>query len=482
MPWWKFNALLVCCSLQFNCLEAQNTWLLTNARVVDVQQGVLISPPQDLLIEAGSITDMVPTGSREWDQGLYQLNVQGKYLIPGMWDMHAHPDDPEVWRMHPVEAQRDLLMPQFVLQGVTGIRDMAGSMQVVQRWRKLGEEGRLLVPKIMACGPLLDGPNPMWDGSVGIADESQVPKVVDSLKAAGSDFLKVYSLLPRDLYFAVVEYAAQVAMPVVGHVPFEVLPSEAAAGLQSQEHLLEILLECSSRREDIKKGHLNYGNVEDRFDRYIFRQNLIMDTFDESQWRQLIQVYVKNQTWHTPTLSMWFKNAWFEREVQKDRDLWGFLPGYLQKYWTPEHNDHLKYRDNQDFLNLKKRLYGFYEKLTIDLYQSGIKLLAGTDVGANPLCWPGIGVHNELQALVAAGLTPAAALQTATCNPAQFLELEEYGTVAVNNIADLVILEENPLLDIQNTRKIWGVVMNGVLIGPEQRRQMLQEIKDKLVE
>ncbi len=469
--------------ISIQLIAQEDRWLLQSIQVVDVDQGQLMSEPQDVLIVGDRVHSIVNSSSNTSTTEVKIINGKDKFLIPGLWDMHAHPDDPEVWRMSPIAEDRDLLMPQFVLNGVTGIRDMAGSMTVIQQWEKLAEEGRLLVPDIVACGPLLDGPNPMWDGSVGIADSSQVPVVVDSLISAGSDFLKVYSLLPRSLYFTLSDYAAQHDIPMVGHVPFEVLPSEAAAtGMKSQEHLLEILLECSTRRHDIVNKSIDYGNLSNPFDMYIHRQNLMMDTFDQERWYQLIAVFKKHGTWHTPTLSMWYKNAWFEEQRIQDDELWDFLPDYLQKYWTTQHNDHLKYRDKEEFLILKKRLYTFYEKLTGDLYQNGVKILAGTDVGANPLCWPGIGVHNELEALVKAGLTPAAALQTATCNPADFLELTDHGRVKEYHQADLVILDSNPLIDIQAVRNIWGVVKNGQLYDPAERHERLAEIKKLLRE
>ena len=416
--------------LLFPLVEAgSQQWVLENVSVLDVAAGKQMSEPQNLYISQGRILKMTPADLPGAYTGFERVDLSGKYVIPGMWDMHAHPDDPEVWRMSPVPAQRDLLLPQFVLQGVTGIRDMAGSLSEVQRWRQLGEQGVLLVPEIVACGPLLDGPNPMWDGSLGIADSSRVRPIVDSLILAGADFLKVYSLLPAEIYLPLAAYAKKVDFPMVGHVPFEISPTEAAnTGMKSQEHLLEILLECSGRSEDIRSGKLDYGALETGLEKYIYRQNLLMETFDSLKFRQLIKVFKENQTWITPTLSMWYKNAWFEQEVVADSALLNTLPQYLRQYWSPEVNDHLKYRYNIDFILLKQRLYEFYQYMVQQLYQAGIMILAGTDMGANPLCFPGIGVHNELEALVSSGISPAHALQTATINPALFLEIDtDYG-------------------------------------------------------
>ena len=176
---------------------------------------------------------------------------------------------------------------------------------------------------------------------------------------------------------------------------------------------------------------------------------------------------------------MWYKNAWYEEELQKDKRLMAYLPNYLQEYWTPEVNDHLTHRDNKNFIATKKRSYQLYLKMVKRMHEKGVLLLAGTDTGANPLCFPGVGVHNELEALVEAGLSPLEALKTATLNPALFLEIKkDYGTVSVGKMADLVLLEQNPLEDISNVRKINAVIRGGKLFDTAQ----IKAIKDSIME
>ena len=206
-----------------------------------------------------------------------------------------------------------------------------------------------------------------------------------------------------------------------------------------------------------------------------------MDTFDSLKLQQMTEVFLESGTWITPTLSMWQKNAWFEQEVKSDSSLLPFLPPYLRKYWTPQYNDHLKHRNNPHFIELKQRLYGFYTSITRQFSEAGIPLLTGTDMGANPLCFPGVGVHNELEALVEAGLSTDEALMTATFNPAKFMGLEaDLGSVETGKIADLVILESNPLEDISHVRAIWGVVRDGKLIDRAARMQQLQNIRSAM--
>ncbi|SHG45667.1 amidohydrolase family protein [Flagellimonas flava] len=446
--------------------------LLTNVNIIDIQSGE-IDYGQQVVIEGNRITHRLE-GHEESDfEAIKTVNAGNKFLIPGLWDMHTHPDDPEVWRMQPPMEAKDRLLPLFVIHGVTGIRDMGGDLNLVKRWREQYSDGKLLAPKIFACGPLLDGPNPMWDGSAGIDGPEKVEQVVDSLMAEGIDFLKVYSLLPRDTYMALSRYANSLDFPFVGHVPFTVLPSEAAnTGMKSQEHLLEILKECSAQIPD--KLLKEIRGMKDGVQKSVAANNFRIGSYDAGQANALFGLFAEKEIWHCPTLSMWQKNAWFEEELKKDKELFAYLPKYLQAYWTPKYNDHLQNRDNQEYINVKKRLYQLYLEMVRDMHNKGVMLLAGTDMGANPLCFPGIGLHNELKTLVQAGLSPHEALKTATTHPVDFLEIEEdYGSVEVGKVADLVLLDKNPLDNIANLQYVFAVLRDGKFIGPKE----IQEIK-----
>ncbi len=463
-------------------LYGQSSMLvIRNVQIVDVASGQLLPGAKDIIIEEGRITQIANYGTVRLIGGFTSFDGKGKYVIPGLWDMHTHPDDPELWRMEVDASDRDWLMPQFVVYGVTGIRDMAGSLAVVKEWKRKGASGDLLVPEIFAAGPLLDGPNPMWDGSVGISGPADVKTIVDSLRKAGVDFLKVYSLLPREIYFALSKYAREINFPICGHVPLKVSSSEAAkSGLNSQEHLLEILLECSDRESDLRNNTIDFGSAKG-LDRYVLKQQLMMDTYNPEKAEKLFQTFKQHATWHTPTLNLWYKNAWFEREYEKDKALYKYLPAYIRKYWTIGVNDHLNYRDHQGFIDIKQKLYQKYLELVKAMHGAGVKLLAGTDMGANPLCFPGISIHDELEQFVRAGLSPAEALKTATINPAQYLTIaKDFGSVETGKIADLVILERNPLEDIQAVREIKAVVKDGKLYEQAKREAILTKTVKQL--
>lgn len=451
---------------------------ILNVNIVDVESGT-VKEGMNVLIKGDRIDQVLPANDEEV-QARFKVDGKGKYLIPGLWDMHAHPDDPEMWRMRPDEDGRDLLMPLFVLYGVTGIRDMAGSLKVVKAWKEKMANRSLLGPAIFAAGPLIDGPNPMWDGSIGIPSVKEVPKKVDSLIASGVDFLKIYSLLPDSIYLPLAKYANSKDFPFSGHVPQTVTNLMASeSGISSLEHLLDIPLECSSQEVNIRSGKIDYGDAQGRLERYILRNQLIIDTYDATKAAKLYKAFVENDTWHTPTVSMWYKNAWFEEERKKDQALYKYLPIYMQKYWTPQVNDHLKFRQ-KEFLEIKRKQVEHYLTIIGDMHKAGVKLLAGTDTGANPLCWPGLGVHLELEMFEKAGLSPGEALKTATVNPVQFLGIEEdYGSVSSGKFADMLLLTENPLVSISNTQEIAGVVKSGSFFSKGRIAEYLEEIAER---
>ncbi len=476
----KLGALLMLTLLYGSGIDnSEPTYLIQNINIVDVVNGIVLNEPKDILIKGNRIVIIRNYKKRKKEEIKRKIiDGTGKYIIPGLWDMHVHPDDPEMWRMNPDAASRDLLLPLFVLHGVTGIRDMAGSMEVVKTWKDRIKKKEILGPEIFACGPLIDGPNPMWDGSVGVSNLSQVKPVIDSLIANGSDFLKVYSLLPDSTYFALSNYANQIKVPFVGHVPFTVTTIEASnTGMKSQEHLLNLLIDCSGITDQIYNKTVDYGNLSDGLSKYIYRNDLMIETYNNEKAQKIFKEFVKNKTWHTPTISMWYKNAYYEEEIKKDSVYYNFLPDYMVNYWKPEINDHLR-RRHPKITALKKRIVKKYMQVIKEMNQADVKLLAGTDMGANPLCFPGLSLHTELELFVKSGLSSAEALRTATINPTIFLNIaDNYGTVEKGKVADLVILNENPLENIVNTRKINAVFRNGEYWNTKRIGLKLKHIK-----
>ena len=347
-------------------------------------------------------------------------------------------------------------IPALVASGITGIREMYSGIPIatLASWRTRPDVPRMATAGFLD-GPLLltGGPLPPDAYAVGNAEEART--AVSSLAAAGADFLKVYNSLPRDAYFAIAQESKRLGIPFAGHVPEAVSPAEASeAGQRSQEHLINILLACSTREEALRRDRIAMMNDPDisGYDRMLRlgfpNPETLADTYDESKAAALFKIFVKNATWHTPTLAV----------------LHGFLA-------NPERARRMPYMQNlpQEQFDLWMlriaSLLDRYKKLVGDMHGAGVAFLAGTDMGPNTPVVPGAGLHDELDLLVQAGLTPMEALQSATRNPARYFgKLADMGTIETGKLADLVLLDANPLEDIRNTRKIRLVVLRGRII------------------
>jgi imidazolonepropionase-like amidohydrolase len=356
----------------------------------------------------------VPAGARV-------LDAQGAYAVPGLWDMHVH----ALWDT----AVAERFLPAFVAHGVTGIRDMGGSLEVLRHARGRIAGGGLTAPRIVAAGAVLDGPEPVDPSiSLRVSTPAEARAAVDSLDRAGADFVKVYTLMPPDLFQAAAARARELGMPVAGHVPGEVDPRDAArAGMRTMEHMRAELGGYCTRAT-------------------------------QPACDSIVPVLRERGVWQTPTLlPRWFRGHMDSVDLSDPR-LAG-LPPVVRDYWLAEHGQKLAQRSADDW----RRLRGEHDEerwLAGYLQQSGLALLAGSDAGV-PFVHPGGGLHEELAMLVEAGLTPMQALQAATRNAAQALAADSLGTLEPGKVADVVLLAANPLDDIRNTRRVVAVVLGG---------------------
>ncbi len=404
------------------------------------------------------------------------VDATGTFVIPGLWDMHAHLDEPEPLPVNPPLREKESLFTLFIANGVTGIRDMGGDLKLLQHWRNRIGAGTLIGPRIKACGPLLDGPKPMQPGSIAVSNEEQARQAVRDLKKARADFVEVGSSLPRDAYFAIADEAKKLGIPFAGHVPDSVTPAEASDAGQASEEQLQIVESCSDRDAVKKKLDELRAAGASPSERRSADIETMLATYDEKKAEALFAKFVKNNTWQTPTIVVWQNNASFEEDFAKYADRMKYLPRDIREYWNPKNNADLQNR-SPERLAAEKKLVNKYLEVIGAMQRAGVKLMAGSDFGANPLLFPGWGVHDEMALLVKAGLTPMQALQAATNNPTTFLGLNNaLGTVEKGKIADLVLLSANPLDDINNTRKITAVIFGGRMFDRATLNRMLNSV------
>jgi imidazolonepropionase-like amidohydrolase len=405
--------------------------------------------------------------------GAQVINAKGKFLIPGLWDMHVHLGFPEQY------------FALLVANGITGIREMYTGLPVrtLLGYRSRPDVPRIAIPAFLD-GPLMVTPGvALPEGAIPVSNEREGRAAVRFLSQGGFDFLKVYNSLPRDAYFAIADEANKLNMPFAGHVPEAVSPLEASeAGQRSEEHLMNLMLACSTNEDALRAERIRVMNGggsmtnEERFRLLAFPQTEgLLDTYSDSKCRHLFETFVKNRTWQTPTLVVMNGFAHGDELVKDPR------AAYMPREWRatahPRQKFYMQDLKAEDFDALVKRITELLERhkqLVRDMHKAGVPLLAGTDVsGLNPVL-AGFGLHDELALLVECGLTPMEALQTATRNPARYFGLEnEFGTVEEGKAADLVLLDADPLKDIHNTQKVRAVVMRGRFFSRSDLETML---------
>jgi imidazolonepropionase-like amidohydrolase len=428
-----------------------------------------------IVIHGAGIVSVVPSKHLKLPASTKVINGNGKFVIPGLWDMHMHFRD----------AARDLKMD--VANGVLGIRNMGGVAKEVFPLRDAIAAGQQLGPKIVACGPIIDGPdswsNPQFTISVNTADEAR--SAVVSLKQQGTDCIKVYDGLSLDSYYAILDEAKKLGLPVVGHLPRGITIAEASnAGQRSLEHGIALAGGSTNESELVKRG-LDLSAFQEALRTKNFAlipakiardDTMMLDTFSQARADATYRLLVKNNTFITPTLVTQRSLTFIDDLNAKPDPRMQYVSAEELQWWKPENGLLSKYR-TPEYIAMKKREYA---KMLEEVHRAqtlGLRLLAGTDITI-PYTYPGFSLHDELKLFVEAGLSPMQALETATTNPALFLGLSKtWGRVEPGYTANLVLLTADPSADISNTEKIDAVILNGKFLDRTQLDQMLRDAR-----
>jgi imidazolonepropionase-like amidohydrolase len=386
---------------------------IAHITIVDVSTGT-IKPDMTVLIEGNRIAAVRPSKNKEsLPKEIQVVDGRGKFLLPGLWDMHAHTDG------------EGRVLHLLLANGITGIRDMGGEIAKLAEARRRIESGELMAPRLIFAGPMLKGPSGEGDEWAWIVHSPEEGRqAVERLAELHVDFIKVHDGLAREDFLAIAAASKEKGIPFVGHVPASMTPAEASdLGQKSIEHFEFVPKSCHKLFEPPAAAN----------------PRQVPSTCDPQSLDSLLHRFASNGTWLDPT-------------VQSFRY---FAP----KQWSA--------------------IFSEFRELVPLIRQNHVLILAGTDSSTfledrgDP---PGMSLHDELALLVEAGFTQAEALRAATLDPALFLGLSDsLGSIDVGKIANLVLLQDNPLREIRNTKRVAAVISEGHYLDRQLLDSMLRE-------
>lgn len=400
-------ALLACCATTA-CRRAQpeavpagaaGDLAIVGATVLPMdREGTLAD--HTVLVRGATILAVAPASAVEVGAATV-VDGRGKYLVPGLADMHVHLID-EAW------------LPLFLLSGVTTVRDLFGSPRQLD-WRERIRRGELAGPTLFTAGPILDGDPPTWPGSAVVTSPEAARREVRAQKQAGYDWIKVYNQLGAEVYRAVLDEAKAQGLPVAGHVPRAVgVAGVVASGQRSIEHL----------------------------DGYVpFTGEPVMDA-------ALVAATARATVWNCPTLVVTDRFGRMDdpASLEGTRGLDTMSPA-VRSMWQPANDFRLSRFTPAMFAAVRERNQ-LRRQLVGRLAAARARLVLGTDSG-NPYVVPGYAVHDELALLVAAGLTRWQAIHAATAAAAELAGTPRaFGVIAAGARADLLLVDRDPLADV----------------------------------
>ena len=423
-----------------------------------------------IVIEGDRITAVTREGDAALPPGATVIDAHGKFLIPGLIDAHVH----LVHILRNMQITADEIFPLFLANGVTGLRDVGDEVVAQKLLLKYTEAHPDSAPRLFMGSPLVDG-NPPYHPviSTPITDPAKVPAFVDEMSAWGVQTFKIYVGTGRPVGQALIREAHRHGKRVTAHLAWGYSAQDAVAdGIDSIEHIgsiLEFILPPETPRwpPPAERAAIPPA-VLAATERQILEIKARLD-FDQPRSTDLIAALVQHHVAVSPTLVV-YRNWMLLRdrpEVQQHPDLQQ-IPARLREGWLLS----AKYAAmDPTTRDLRLRQFAKLQELTGRLYRAGVELLVGTDTPVQ-FCPPGAAMHQELELLVQSGLTPAAALTAATRNNARALnQSDQLGSIEPGKLADVVILDADPLADITNTRKIFRVIRSGLVCDPAALRQ-----------
>jgi len=447
--------------------------VITNASIIDPATGK-ITRNQLLAISGDTIKAVDDTKASAGYKADQYFDAKGKYVMPGLWDMHIHFRGGD----STIEANKNLL-PLFLAYGVTTVRECGGDMTPsVMAWQKQTSTGRLPGPRIFTSGPKLDGPGAVWAGSIPVVTPADVTKALDSLQKIHTDFVKIYdSKISGDAYLEIIRQAKKRGMKVTGHMPFTVELKEAASlGMDGSEHLYYVFKACSSKEDSIT-GEIRSSEHTAHPIGLFGALPALFNTYDSTKAENLFKYLAAKHFSITPTLFISKTLSSIKDTDHSNDSLLAYIDPKIQATYKGRVNG--ARRQSDEATAFTKKYQALCASLVPKMYAAGVNIVAGSDCGAsNSYIYPGSSIHEEIKLLAASGLTPAQALKTATVNGSKFFGVANFfGSLQKGKCSDLIVLDSNPLEDIGAIDQINTVLSHGKLYTRSDLNALLASIR-----
>jgi hypothetical protein len=434
--------------------------LLRNIRLLEVERGEMTGP-RDVLVREGLIVRITPAGQLAPASDMLEIDGTGKYAIPGLWDMHTHSTKLSAQYLHPL----------FLANGVTGVREMWGCMSEPDSyiacqeervgWNQDLDEGGASTPRYVQHSSFqINGGNEVpesYPDFFRVRNGDDAKELAAHYANAGTDFLKIYSELSPEAYRSLAIEARAYGLSMAGHRPLRVsLPELIAAGQRSVEHPRLFLLECYG-------GAIDFRALPDPLAAFNMdlRRKLVQEHDTDTCARLMASMASAKTAW-VPTMQVLAMSARADDAgFRKDPRL-KYIPWPIREgMWMPDADNAVSKSRLAGHAKTYEQLYRLAQRNLVDAHQAGVELLVGTDAG-DTYIFPGFSVHDELREFVEAGISTADTLRLATLGAATFSGLaHQYGSIEEGKAADILLLSDNPLDNIEATQSIYGLLFNG---------------------
>lgn len=457
----------------------EGAYCIENVNVIDPLEG--LKKGVNIVVKGNKIHRIEKVGELKLSPKNIIIEGTDKYLIPGLWDSHVH---------FYFDQQLALHMPElFLSNGITSVRDTGGAFHYMDSIRQNALMHPKTHPRVKIAGPLIDGNFNVYNGSVlpelsiRTRDVRESIAETEKLVAKGVDFLKAYEMLSPEQFEAIAAIAAREKLRLAGHVPLSMEITHAISlGLNSLEHIKNLELEAVKNSDSMLLARRNMLQNKSLLSGRQLRANIhraqkqfAVDHIAPDAYQNILDTIKKYDSYQVPTLSIYkvpiykiFREPFWRKSFE-------LLPKTSRDQWEKNVAS-----SNQEINPQQKKFSDWIQKTTGAMAEAEIPLMAGTDTPLGYLT-PGFSLHYELELMVESGLTELQALATATLQPAKYFRMEDsLGLVKKDYIADLILLNENPLEDIARTKDIFAVIKDGNFIDKARLDQLQKEISEGL--